>query len=105
MDDIEEIPDKPKRGRPRKVEETALALPEPDDPPFQPIKRRRKKPDPETAIQSDIAFTSKKGAVSFKAMRAPQKPKLERSSAAQPTSRPYAQLHDRFSPYGHFQIV
>ncbi len=109
MEETQEIPEKPKRGRPRKVvEETALAVSEPDvpdDPPFQPVKRRRKKPDPETAIQSDVAFTSKKGAVSFKAMRAPTKPKLERATAAQPTSRPYAQLHDRFSPYAHFAIA
>ncbi len=91
----------------RLIEETALAIPDPE-PPVEPvkIKRARKKPDPETAIQSDVAFTSKKGAVSFKAMRAPPKPpKLERSTAAQPTPRPYAQLHDRFSPYAHFAIA
>ena len=46
MEETQEIQEKPKRGRPRKVvEETALAVPEPDeldDPPFQPDKRRRK---------------------------------------------------------------
>ena len=105
MEESQEIPEKSKRGRPRK-EETAIAEPE-DDPPFQPVKKRtRKKPDPETAIQSDVAFTSKKGEVSFKAMRAPPKPKLERATAVpHPPSRPYAQLHDRFSPYGHFTIA
>ena len=103
MKESEEILDKPKRGRPRK-EETAIAE---DDQPFQPVKKRtRKKPDPETAIQSDVAFTSKTGEVSFKAMRAPPKPKLERATAVpHPPSRPYAQLHDRFSPYGHFTIA
>ena len=79
-----------------------------EDPPFQPTKRRRKKPDPETAVQNVVTFTSKKGAVNFKAMRAPPKPKLERSTAesngySQP--RPYAALHDRFSPYAHFAIA
>ncbi len=43
MEESQEIPDKPKRGRPRKaVEETALAIPE-DDPPFQPVKKRTRK--------------------------------------------------------------
>ncbi len=74
MEEIQENPDKPKRGRPRKaVEETVLAIPEPPEPPVEPveIKRTRKKPDPETAIQSDVSFTSKKGGVSLKAIRAP----------------------------------
>ena len=115
MEETQEIPEKPKRGRPRRaVEETALAIPDPPEPPVEPvrIKRARKKPDPETAIQSDVSFTSKKGAVNFKAMRAPPKPKLERSTAEpngypQPTAqpRPYAPLHDRFSPYAHSAIA
>ena len=70
-----------KRGRPRK--ETALALVEPEVP--EPVeapapvklKRTRKKPDPETAISSDVSFNSARGAVTFKAMRAPKQPKME----------------------------
>jgi len=103
----EVVSDKPKRGRPRKVvEETAIVpVTEPSEP--VKIKRTRKKPDPETAVQNDVAFTSKKGEVSFKAMRAPPKPKLERSEPTRYESnlRPYAQLHDRYSPYGHFMIA
>ena len=42
---MEEIQEKPKRGRPRKVvEETALAIPEPEPPEPVKIKRTRKKP-------------------------------------------------------------
>ena len=59
----EAVQEKPKRGRPKKVvEETALALPDDEPPPEPPkLKRARKKPDPETAIQSDVAVTSKNG--------------------------------------------
>ena len=103
---MEDVQEKPKRGRPKKVEtapeETTLALPEPEvEQPFEVVKRKRarKKPDPATAVQSDVSFTSSNGGVSFKAMRAPAKPKLEREPQQ---SRPYAQLHDRFAPYSHF---
>ncbi len=112
MESQEAVLDKPKRGRPRKtVEEVAIPeVPsEPTPEPAEPvnINRARKKPDPETAVQSDVAFTSKRGDVNFKAMRAPPKPKLERSTA-QP-ARPYSHLHDRYSvytsPYAHFAIT
>ena len=109
---MEDEQEKTKRGRPKKVvetvlaiEETTLAIPEPEvEQPFEVVKRKRtrKKPDPATAVQSDVAFTSSNGGVSFKAMRAPAKPKLEREP---PQSRPYAQLHDRFAPYSHFAIA
>ena len=120
-----------KRGRPRK--ETALALVEPEasveapepvklkrtrkKPEAEPVevpvevpepvklKRTRKKPDPETAISSDVSFNSARGAVSFKAMRAPKQPKMEEKIEEQGYQRPYAYLHDRYSPYGHFAIA
>ena len=124
-----------KRGRPRK--ETALALVEPEAPVEAPepvklkrtrkkpeaepvevpvevpepvkLKRTRKKPDPETAISSDVSFNSARGAVSFKALRAPPKQKadvkMEEKIEEQGYQRPYAYLHDRYSPYGHFMIA
>ena len=98
-----------KRGRPRK--ETALALVEPEAPVEAPpapveLKRTRKKPDPDTAISSDVSFNSARGAVTFKAMRAPPKqPKIEEKIEEQGYQRPYAYLHDRYSPYGHFMIA
>ena len=121
-----------KRGRPRK--ETALALVEPEAAVEAPepvnlkrtrkkpeaaeapvevpepvkLKRTRKKPDPETAISSDVSLNSARGAVTFTAMRAPPKqPKTEEKIEEQPQGyqRPYAYLHDRYSPYGHFAIA
>ena len=91
--------EKPKRGRPKKVvEETALAIPDAEPPEPPKLQRARKKPDPERSIQSGVAFTSKRGEVSFKAMRAPPKnpqPKAE-------STRPYASLHDRYNPDSSF---
>ena len=90
--------EKPKRGRPKKVVETAIVPVEETieaEPPK--VKRTRKKPDPETAVSADVSFKSKRGDVNFKALRAP---KLERQD-----SRPYAQIHDMFAgPYDHFSI-
>ena len=106
---MEEVQEKPKRGRPKKVEtspETTLAIPESEEQPWVEVKpkRTRKKPDPATAVQSDVSFTSSKGAVSFKALRAPTKPK-ETAPKQETVARPYARLHDRFSPYAHFAIA
>ena len=94
--------EKPKRGRPKKVETAIVPVEEPTEPPEPPeppkVKRTRKKPDPETAVSADVSFKSKRGDVNFKAMRAP---KLERQD-----SRPYAQIHDMFAgPYDHFSIA
>ena len=95
--------EKPKRGRPKKVEtaaveETAIVPVEENVEPAPKPKRTRKKPDPETAISTDVSFKSKRGEVNFKAMRAP---KLERQD-----SRPYAPIHDMFAgPYDHFSIA
>ena len=89
--------EKPKRGRPKKVVETAI-VPVEETVEAPKAKRTRKKPDPETAISADVSFKSKRGDVNFKAMRAP---KLERQD-----SRPYAQIHDMFAgPYDHFSIA
>ena len=102
----------PKRTRKKKepVQESAPEpIPEPEvvqQPPEAPKpKRVRKKPDPATAVASDVSFQSKRGAVSFSAMRAPPKPKLERDAGYQ---RPYAGLHDRYArynPYDSFAIA
>ena len=85
-----------------KVETAIVPVEEPSEPPEAPeppkVKRTRKKPDPETAISTDVSFKSKRGDVNFKAMRAP---KLERQD-----SRPYSQIHDMFAgPYDHFSIA
>ena len=99
----------PKRTRKKKEPVQELApepIPEPVQPPEAPKpKRVRKKPDPATAVASDVSFQSKRGAVSFSAMRAPPKPKLERDAGYQ---RPYAGLHDRYArynPYDSFAIA
>jgi len=102
----------PKRTRKKKEPVQELApepIPEPEvvqQPPEAPKpKRVRKKPDPATAVASDVSFQSKRGAVSFSAMRAPPKPKLERDAGYQ---RPYAGLHDRYArynPYDSFAIA
>ena len=102
----------PKRTRKKKEPVQELApepIPEPEvvqQPPEAPKpKRVRKKPDPATAVASDVSFQSKRGAVSFSAMRAPPKPKLERDAGYQ---RPYASLHDRYggyNPYDSFAIA
>ena len=102
----------PKRTRKKKEPVQELApepIPEPEvvqQPPEAPKpKRVRKKPDPATAVANDVSFQSKRGAVSFSAMRAPPKPKLERDGGYQ---RPYAAMHDRFgrtNPYDSFAIV
>ena len=94
--------EKPKRGRPKKVETAIVPVSEepieaPQAPEVKP-KRTRKKPDPETAVSTDVSFKSKRGDVNSKALRAP---KLERE-----TSRPYAGIHDMFvGPYDHFNIA
>ena len=100
----------PKRTRKKKEPVQELApepIPEPEvvqQPPEAPKpKRVRKKPDPATAVANDVSFQSKRGAVSFSAMRAPPKPKVE---SANP--RPYAGLHDRYArynPYDNFAIA
>ena len=102
----------PKRTRKKKEPVQELApepIPEPEvvqQPPEAPKpKRVRKKPDPATAVANDVSFQSKRGAVTFSAMRAPSKPKLERESGYQ---RPYSGLHDRYArynPYDSFSIV
>ena len=102
----------PKRTRKKKEPVQELApepIPEPEvvqQPPEAPKpKRVRKKPDPATAVANDVSFQSKRGAVSFSAMRAPPKPKLERDAGYQ---RPYAGLHDRYArynPYDSFAIA
>ena len=100
----------PKRTRKKKEAVQELApepIPEPvQQPPEAPKpKRVRKKPDPATAVASDVSFQSKRGAVSFSAMRAPPKPKLEKDGGYQ---RPYAGLHDRWgrsNPYDSFTIA
>ena len=98
--------EKPKRGRPKKVETAIVPIEEASEPPAaepqaaEPpkVKRTRKKPDPETAVSTDVSFKSKRGDVNFKALRAP---KLERES-----SRPYAPIHDMFAgPYDHFSVA
>ena len=127
--------EKPKRGRPRKeVVSEAAIVPVDDEEPWVPVpkrtrkkkepipeappepipepvqqppkpKRVRKKPDPATAVASDVSFQSKRGAVSFSAMKAPPKPKLERDGGYQ---RPYASMHDRWghsNPYDSFMIA
>ena len=101
----------PKRTRKKKEPVQELApepIPEPEvvqQPEAPKPKRVRKKPDPATAVASDVSFQSKRGAVSFSAMRAPPKPKLERDAGYQ---RPYAGLHDRWgrsNPYDSFTIA
>ena len=99
-----------KRGRPKKTETTlavveeAPVVEEPvvEEPVWeQPkVRKPRKKANPETAISADVSFTSKKGPVTFKALRAPPpQPKIDRQ---QPRHyRPYAPIHDM---YGHFSI-
>ena len=111
VDDDEAWVPVPKRTRKKKepVQESAPEpIPEPEvvqQPPEAPKpKRVRKKPEPATAVASDVSFQSKRGAVSFSAMRAPPKPKLERDGY----QRPYAGLHDRWgrsNPYDSFAIV
>ena len=112
VDDDEPWVPVPKRTRKKKEPVQELApepIPEPEvvqQPPEAPKpKRVRKKPDPATAVASDVSFQSKRGAVSFSAMRAPPKPKLERDAGYQ---RPYAGLHDRYGgydPYSSFMIA
>ena len=99
----------PKRTRKKKEpipEPPPEPVPEPVQQPEAPKpKRVRKKPDPATAVASDVSFQSKRGAVSFSAMRAPPKPKLERDGGYQ---RPDAWMHDRWgrtNPYDSFAIV
>ena len=99
----------PKRTRKKKEpipEPPPEPVPEPVQQPEPPKpKRVRKKPDPATAVASDVSFQSKRGAVSFSAMKAPPKPKLERDAGYQ---RPYASLHDRYggyNPYDSFAIA
>ena len=106
-DDDEPCVPVPKRTRKKKepIQESAPE-PEPVQEPAPPKpKRAKKKPDPATAVASDVSFQSKRGAVSFSAMRAPPKPKLERDGGYQ---RPYAAMHDRVgrtNPYDSFAIV
>ena len=97
----------PKRTRKKKEPVQELApepIPEPAQEPAPPKpKRAKKKPDPATAVASDVSFQSKRGAVSFSAMRAPPKPKVETANP-----RPYAGLHDRYArynPYDNFAIA
>ena len=97
----------PKRTRKKKEPVQELApepIPEPIQEPAPPKpKRAKKKPDPATAVASDVSFQSKRGAVNFSAMRAPPKPKVETANP-----RPYAGLHDRYArynPYDSFAIV
>ena len=98
----------PKRTRKKKepIPEPPEPVPEPVQQPEAPKpKRVRKKPDPSTAVASDVSFQSKRGAVSFSAMKAPPKPKLERDGGYQ---RPYASMHDRWgrtNPYDSFTIA
>ena len=109
VDDDEAWVPVPKRTRKKKEpipEPPPEPIPEPVQQPEAPKpKRVRKKPDPATAVASDVSFQSKRGAVSFSAMRAPPKPKLERDGGYQ---RPYAGLHDRYGgydPYSSFMIA
>ena len=91
----EPIPEPPPEPVPEPVQQPEAAKP----------KRVRKKPDPATAVASDVSFQSKRGAVSLSAMRTPPKPKLERDAGYQ---RPYASLHDRYGgydPYSSFMIA
>jgi len=95
----------PKRTRKKKESVQEMAPePEPVQEPAPPeSKRAKKKPDPATAVASDVSFQSKRGAVNFSAMRAPPKPKVETANP-----RPYAGLHDRyarFNPYDSFAIA
>ena len=99
----------PKRTRKKKEpipEPPPEPIPEPIQQPVAPKpKRVRKKPDPATAVASDVSFQSKRGAVSFSAMKAPPKPKLERDGGYQ---RPYSSMHDRWgraNPYDSFMIA
>ena len=114
VDDEEPWVPVPKRTR-KKKEPVQESAPEPIPEPVQEViqqqseppkpKRVRKKPDPATAVANDVSFQSKRGAVSFSAMRAPPKPKLERDGGYQ---RPYAGLHDRWgrsNPYDSFTIA
>ena len=109
VDDDEPWVPVPKRTRKKKEpvqEPPPEPIPEPVQQPEPPKpKRVRKKPDPATAVASDVSFQSKRGAVSFSAMRAPPKPKLERDGGYQ---RPYSSMHDRWgrsNPYDSFAIV
>ena len=95
----------PKRTRKKKESVQEMAPePEPVQEPAPPeSKRAKKKPDPATAVASDVSFQSKRGAVNFSAMRAPPKPKVETANP-----RPYAGLHDRYArynPYDSFAIA
>ena len=102
VDDEEPWVPVPKRTRKKKepVQESAPEpIPEPVQPPPEPPKPKRvkKKPDPATAVSSDVSFQSKRGAVSFSAMRAPPKPKVESSNP-----RPYAPMHDRYALHNQY---
>ena len=109
VDDDEPWVPVPKRTRKKKEpipEPPPEPVPEPVQQPEAPKpKRVRKKPDPATAVASDVSFQSKRGAVSFSAMKAPPKPKLERDGGYQ---RPYSSMHDRWgraNPYDSFMIA
>ena len=108
VDDDEPWVPVPKRTRKKKepIPEPPEPIPEPVQQPEAPKpKRVRKKPDPATAVASDVSFQSKRGAVSFSAMKAPPKPKLERDGGYQ---RPYSSMHDRWgraNPYDSFMIA